>query len=142
MELKKTFYIDSCIWLNLFRKEGDESKGIPYWIYAKQFLEKDYQIIVTPLIIREVSFKLRDKLTAIIQFFKDHEFIRIIKVESKDYELARIYEKEDTYNLGFYDYLHVAIARRLDIPLITRDKELIIFARKYIQVYKPEELLY
>ncbi len=38
-------------------------------------------------------------------------------------------------------YLHVAIAKRLNIPLITRDKDLIIFAKKHVDVYKPEDLI-
>ncbi|MBT4538739.1 hypothetical protein HOI26_00900 [Candidatus Woesearchaeota archaeon] len=43
--------------------------------------------------------------------------------------------------ISFYDYLHVAISKRLNIPLITRDKDLIIFAKKHIEVYRPEELI-
>ena len=36
---QKTYYVDSCIWLNLFKKEGDTTKGTPYWKLAKDFLE-------------------------------------------------------------------------------------------------------
>ena len=37
-EMKKEYYIDSCIWLNMFKNEGDSSKGVPYWKIAKEFI--------------------------------------------------------------------------------------------------------
>jgi len=33
------YYVDSCIWLNLFKKEGDVAKGVPYWEITKKFIE-------------------------------------------------------------------------------------------------------
>ena len=59
----------------------------------------------------------------------------------EDYDLARKFENEEEIKLSFYDYLHVAIAKRLNVPLITRDKELIYFAKKHIGVFKPEDLI-
>ena len=37
--VQKTYYVDSCIWLNLFKKEGDPTKGAPYWKITQEFLE-------------------------------------------------------------------------------------------------------
>ncbi len=37
---QKSFYLDSCIWLNLFKKEGDSSKGVPFWKIAEDFVNK------------------------------------------------------------------------------------------------------
>ena len=58
----------------------------------------------------------------------------------EDYELARKWEQEHD-SLSFYDYVHVAIAKRLNVPLITRDEDLTKFAKSYIKVFKPEELI-
>jgi len=136
---EKTYYLDSCIWINLFKKEGDDTKGIPYWKIAKDFIEKDNIIIVSTIVIKEISFKI--ELNIVLKFFKDNEFIKLIKTIPEDYDLARKFENEEEIKLSFYDYLHVAIARRLNVPLITRDKELIYFAKKHIVVFKPEDLI-
>jgi len=37
---KKSYYLDANIWLNLWKKEGDSSKGVPYWQIAKDFIDK------------------------------------------------------------------------------------------------------
>jgi len=76
-----------------------------------------------------------------MKFFKDNESIKMIKTVPEDYDLARKFEDEEEIKISFYDYLHVAISKRLNIPLITRDKDLITFAKKDIEVYRPEELI-
>ena len=138
---KQAYYLDSCIWLNLFKKE--ENQGINYWRIALDFLEKcgeNGNIIVSTIVLKEISFKLGEKFLEVKQMFNESGFIKIMKTTSDDYVLARIFE-QDHRLLSFYDYLHVAIAKRLAIPLITRDKDLIEFAKKYVVVYKPEELI-
>ncbi len=137
---QKTYYVDSCIWLNLFKKEGDASKGVPYWKLAKDFLEKSNKLIISTIVLKELSFKV-ENIDKTMKFFKDSEFIEIIKTRSEDYDLARKFEDEEEYKISFYDYLHVAIAKRLNIPLITRDRDLMDFARKQIDVFKPEDLI-
>lgn len=87
-----------------------------------------------------MQFKLKEKFEEVKQFFNEAEFIQIIKTSTNDYNLAREFEQQHGL-LSFYDYLHVAIAKRLNAPLITRDNDLIEFAKKYIEVFKPEDLL-
>ncbi len=140
----RSYYIDSCIWLNLFKKEGDETKGIPYWKLAKDFIEqiKDEEdfIIISTITLKELTFKLSERFNEVKQYFQENDFIQIIKTTPEDYEQARQWEQEHRL-LSFYDYLHVAIARRLNLVLITRDRDLIEFAEEYVKVFKPENLL-
>jgi len=138
---QKTYYVDACIWLNLFKKEGDETKGVPYWKLAKDFLEKENKIIISTIVLKELSFKLGDQFQEKLKFFKETNFIEIIKTVPEDYDVARKFEDEEEFKISFYDYLHVAIAKRKNIPLITRDRDLINFADKHIEVYKPEDLI-
>ena len=61
--VQKSFYIDTCIWLNLFKKEGDPSKGVPYWKIAEDFIDaimfsQDKEIIYSGF----VKLKLLDLL--------------------------------------------------------------------------------
>ena len=63
-----------------------------------------------------------------------------MKTIPENFELARKFEQEYK-TLSFYDYLHVAIAKRLNAILITRDKDLTEFAKSHVKVFKPEDFL-
>lgn len=141
---QQKYYVDTCIWLNLFKKEGDETKGVPYWKLAKEFIEQVAEahdlIIVSTITLKELTFKLGERFNEIKQSLKESDFIQIIKTMPDDYDQARKWEQEHQL-LSFYDYLHVAIALRLDNLLITRDKDLMFFAQDHVDVFKPEDLL-
>lgn len=85
----KQFYLDTCIWINLFKKEGDPEKGIPYWEIAKEFInnlkDNNNQIIVSTIILKELSFKAEDKFELIKSFFEKEEYIKIIRTTPEDY---------------------------------------------------------
>ena len=140
----KKYYLDTCIWLNLLKKESNPKNGVQYWKIAKDFIEKieekQEKIVISSIVLKELYYTLKEKFQSINQFFKESDFIEIIKTDPSDYNLARKWEKEHE-NLSFYDYLHVAITKRLSLQLITRDEDLIIFAKSYVNVSKPEELL-
>jgi len=138
---QKTYYVDSCIWLNLFKKEGDATKGTPYWKLAENFIEDADKIIASSIVIKEISFKIPEKMDEVMKFFKENDYVELIKTKPEDYDLARKFENEEEFKISFYDYLHVAISKRLNIPLITRDNELVKFAKKHVEVFKPEELI-
>jgi predicted nucleic acid-binding protein len=143
---QKTYYVDACIWLNLFKKEGDPNKGTPYWKITQNFLEKimfsEDKIVYSGFILKEIKFKISEK-----DFIEKKEFLEsepkfsFVKATPDDYDLARKFEEEEEIKISFFDYLHVAISKRLNITLITRDKDLIAFAKKHIEVYRPEELI-
>jgi len=144
---QKSFYVDSCIWLNLFKKEGDPSKGVPYWKIAEDFIEiimfsQDKEIIYSGFVLKELKFKLEETVfKEKLLFFKEEEKIRFVKAEEEDYSFARKLEPELSYELSFYDCLHIAVCKRLNLILVTRDDILIQFAKKYIESDKPENLL-
>lgn len=145
--MPKTYYVDTCIWLNLFKKEGDPTKGTPYWKLAKEFLEKvmfsEDEIIYSGFVLKEIKYKLND----IKLFNEKHEFLkrepsfRFVKATNEDYLLARTLESEFKFEISFFDCLHVAMAKRLGSILVTRDKALIEAAKKHITINKPENLL-
>ena len=145
--MQKRYYVDSCIWLNLFKKEGDASKGKPYWQIAEEFIEKvissqDAEIIYSPIILREIENKLDKKLfnEAVSSIENEPKFM-LIKIEEEDYGMARKFECASKYSLSFYDCLNMAVCIRLKFILITRDKKLLEFARWYLIAEKPESVL-
>ena len=141
--MSKLFYLDSCIWLNLFKKEGDVTKGIPYWKLAESFIKKiifsKHNIVYSGFVLKEIKFKLnnenlfRERLKFIKRF-------RYVKSVNQDYSFARKLELQSNYETSFYDCLHIVLCKRLSSILVTRDAELIKFARKYIVTDKPEKL--
>lgn len=144
----KKYYIDSCIWLNLFKKEGDPSKGSrSYWKIAKDFIESvlfsdKKEIIYSGFVLKELKFKLSESLfKEKLRFLKGEEKFKFAKAIEGDYALSRNLEEESDYEISFFDCLHIALCKRLNLILVTRDADLIEFAQKYILVVKPEDLI-
>jgi len=138
------YYIDTCIWLNLFKKENDK---VQYWKFAKDFLEKVMFskdiIYYSGFVLKEIEhiIKNKDLFKEKKLFFKEEKKFIYIKAKNEDYEFARKLESNNNYKISFYDCLHIALAKRKKAVLITRDKDLIHIAEKHILTKKPEELL-
>ena len=145
--VSKQYYVDSCIWLNLFKKEGDATKGPPYWRLAKSFLEKimfsENEIIYSGFVLKEIKYKINDDNTFAerLLFLKQEPKFKFVKATEEDYEFARGLEVEIDFTLSFFDCLHIAICQRLEAVLVTRDELLLIAAKGFIQANKPEDLL-
>ena len=146
--MNKAFYVDTCIWLNFFQKEGDESKGIPYWKLAEDFLDKvmfseSNIIIYSDIVLKELQIILSEKEYKEARKFLENEFkFQWVKILIEDRNEARKLESKYNFEISFYDLIHIAISKRLSFILITRDKQLIDIAKENnIEVKKPEELL-
>lgn len=144
---KIRFYVDSCIWLNLFKREGNSNKGKPYWEIAVDFINRvifsdDKEIFYSDCILREIKCILNnDKLYKEKYFFlKEEPKFKCIKSIAEDKILARKLESKSGFEISFYDCLHIAICKRTGSILVTRDYNLIEFAKDYIEVQKPENL--
>ncbi|MGM5484106.1 MAG: type II toxin-antitoxin system VapC family toxin [Nanobdellota archaeon] len=143
--MNKLFFVDTCIWLNLFKREGDSSKGKPYFKISEDFLEKvmfskELEIYYSGLILKEIKYILEDDL-----LFEDKKnFMRkeffFAKASSSDYILGRKIESELNYELSFFDSMHIAMAFRLKCTLVTRDKDLLKLSKNYVKSSKPEDL--
>ena len=133
-----TYYVDTCIWLNLFNKEQAKVQGLPVWKIAELFL-KQYKkdIICSEFVTIEIVSKGEKEKLIIIQ-----EYASYIQISTEEERLAREIESQESYNLSFYDCMHLAICKTRGYTLITRDKELLDRGEKYITTLKPENLLY
>jgi predicted nucleic acid-binding protein len=132
-------YLDTCIWLNIFKKEKQ------FYKTSKELIENiknnNEKIIVSTIVIKEIHHKTKINFKKILIFFKSQNHIELIKTTEDDYELARKLETTNNYKLSFYDYLHTAIAKRTNTILITRDKDLLNFAKQIINCKNPNELI-
>ena len=139
------FYVDTNIYLNLWKKEGDATKGTPYWKLAKDFMDKaerEYSIIVfSGLILKELKYKLTPE-----QFKEKSDLLKStyqkVEVLEEDYNNARKLESKSRFDISFYDCLHIAVCKRLNLVLVTRDRLMLDFAKSEgLRCGKPEEFL-
>jgi len=143
--MAKSYYVDSCVYLNLWQKEKSRL-GRPLWKYAKNFFEKVEQkessIYYSGFLLKELSFILTENEFAQkrLMFMTSPNFKKI-KLTLDEYKLAQKIEFKNK-NIGFYDIIHMLLAKKTNSVLITRDKKLLKLAKKYkINTKRPEKIL-
>ena len=143
--MKKSYYVDTCIYLNLWQKESVNSVAL--WELAKEFLDKveerEDSIYYSGFILKELMYILSEN-----EFKQKREMFssnpRFIKetLTSEEYEEARKIEIKIKNEISFYDIIHILLARKTNSILITRDKKLIELSKKLgVEAKKPEEIL-
>ena len=146
--MQKLYYVDTSIWLNLFKKEGDPTRGVPYWKIAEDFVSHivrspDKKIVYTGVVLRELEIHLHPKEYYEKRLFIEngHECLKI-DILTQDRKDARKLESLYMFTISFYDLLHLSIAKRIGAILITRDKQLIeVCKENMVKVAKPENII-
>ncbi len=141
------YYVDTCIWLNLLKKEGDPAKGVPYWKLARDFIEsvlcsEQGLIVYSDIVLRELKLKLEEHKyhDATKLFVREPKCIRV-DVTAEDKAIARKLESHYDFTISFYDMAHLALCKRLSCALVTRDKQLAEIARENgVKANRPEEI--
>ena len=139
------FYVDTNIYLNLWKKEGDATKGIPYWKLAKDFMDKvekeNSVIMFTGLILKELQYKLTDEQFKEKSALLESTYQKVDVIED-DYKNARKLESKSKFEISFYDCLHISVCKRLNLVLVTRDALMLSFAKdEGVKCRKPENFL-
>jgi len=144
--MKQPYYVDSCIYLNLWKKESNKT-GIPLWIFARDFFEKARikrsVIFYSGYLLKELSFKInKDIFIKKLKMFEYSSNFKRVNLSREEYELARKIDRKTGDEIGFFDIIHLLLAKKTGSVLITRDNKLIKFAKKYfVKSKKPEELI-
>jgi len=138
------YYVDTCIYLNLWQKEESNS-GLPFWKYAKDFFEKcekeGKNFFYSGFVLKELNFVLGEKEFAGKRHLFSQPFFKKVIAYEEDYDKARRIESESFFEVSFFDCMHVVLANKSSSILVTRDRKLIELAEKYCTVARPEELL-
>ncbi len=121
------YYIDSCIYLNLWQKEKSRT-GSPLWKFVKNFLEKieetNSTIYYSGFLLKELSFILTEsEFNKKRLMFESAPNFRKLILTLKEYELAKNIDAKN--GIGFYDTIHLLLAKKSNSVLITRDKKLL-----------------
>lgn len=143
--MQKRYYVDTCIYLNLWQKEIDFKTGLKFWKIARDFLQKIENthsiVLFSGFVLKEISHILGNRFNERKGIFSDPTKFERIFADPRDYDFARMLEKEFKYEISFFDCIHIALAKKEKAILITRDEKLIRYGRKYCETHKPEELL-
>ena len=145
--MKNLFYVDTCIYLNLWQKEGDAKFGVPYWKLAEDFFEEfdneETTFYYSGFVLKELSFRLtKEDFEKKKSLFESSPNFKKIRISPEEFNKARKIERELNYEFGFFDIIHMLLAMKTESILVTRDKGLLELAKKYkIISKKPEEIL-
>jgi predicted nucleic acid-binding protein len=139
-----SYYVDTCIYLNLWKKEVDDS-GNQLWEHAKDFFERaeseEAIIYYSGFLLKEFLFLLstEEYLQKRDMFDSSPNFKKVI-LSKEEFELAGKISKANK-QLSFYDVIHMLLAKKTNSTLVTRDKLLISLAKDYsVTAKRPEEL--
>jgi len=141
-----SYYIDTCIYLNLWQKEVSFS-GVKYWEIAQNLLEfieeKNYTIYFSGFILKELNYILSKKeFENKKELFENTTNFKKVFLDKEELEEARKIEKEVNFDVSFYDIIHMILAKKTKSILVTRDKRLMNIAIKHkVDVKLPEEII-
>ena len=124
----KSYYADSCIYLNLWKKEVDEY-GNKLWEFAKDFFEKaeseEAIIYYSGFLLKEFLFLLStEEYLQKRELFDSSPNFKKVMLSKEEYESAGKISKANR-QLSFYDVIHMLLAKKTSSILVTRDKLLI-----------------
>jgi len=144
---KKSFYVDACIYLNLWQQEGDDRFGIPYWKIALDFFEKfdgkDAIFYFSGFLLKELEHILsKEEFQGKRALFESSPNFKRLYLSDKELKQARKIESDMGYEISFYDIIHMLLAKKSKSILVTRDRKLLDVSRRYgVEADKPEDLL-
>ncbi len=141
----KCYYVDSCIYLNLWKKEVDESGNL-LWKFAKEFFEKaeDENSIIyySGFLLKELMFILStEEYLNKRELFESSPNFKKVMLSQEEYDLAGKIKNENA-QISFFDIIHTLFAKKTDSILVTRDKELIEFAKSINVEAKSQRRFY
>lgn len=143
--MKRSYYIDTCVYLNLWQKEV--VNGVELWKLAKELFDKIEErediIYYSGFILKELKYILTEKeFNQKRDIFDSNSIIIRESLTNEEYEEARKIEIKMGNEIGFYDIMHMLLARKTNSVLITRDRKLIEVASKFgVEAKNPEEIL-
>lgn len=136
------YYVDSCIYLNLWQKEVSPA-GQPLWKFALDFFEhvekKREPILFSGFVLKELAFVFGEEFAKKKCLFQNKARFQRIVAFQEDYGAARKLESAAQFTLSFFDCMHIVLAKKTSATLVTRDRTLIDIARAYCRVARPEE---
>jgi len=136
------YYVDTCIFLNVWKGEIGPNKRRPFYKISDEFL-KEYKKdkLISTKVLAEIERKLSKAE------FKARCFQLLDELETLDIPEDVIAQAQRMYQdtkkeISFADIIHMLMAEREGAILVTRDRTLMKIAREhYISVASPDALV-
>ncbi len=115
--MEKRYYVDTCIYLNLWQKEVEKKTGIKLWKLAQRFFEKaeenDSTIYYSGFVLKELSYILNrgEFYRKKVLFEYSPNFSRLV-LSKEEFEEAREIERNIESEISFLDIVHILLARK------------------------------
>ena len=141
----KSYYVDSCIYLNLWQKETTNA-GEELWKYAKEFFEKvDNEtsiVYYSGFLLKELMFILTtEEYLQKTELFEASKNFKKVLLSSGEFKLATEIKKQNP-EISLQDIIHILLAKKTSSILITRDRLLLQLAKQLsVTAKKPEQVL-
>ncbi len=139
-----SYYVDSCIYLNLWQKEEVNNKKL--WKYAKEFFvlvsDNEEVIYYSGFLLKELMFILTiEEYLQKTELFNSQSNFKKIYLSENEFKLAKEIKKLNS-KISLYDIIHMILTKKTNSILVTRDRDLILLAKYYrVSVRKPEEII-
>ena len=139
------FYVDTCVFLNVWKNETGHNPAWPLWKRSKDFLAfaiQHHEVITSQAVIRELRFHLPPSLFDKKKADMMASGIAVLQVPERLAPRARKIESEEQFSISYYDILHLLMAQEQSAILITRDKGLLSLAkRKGVATGTPDQFM-
>jgi predicted nucleic acid-binding protein len=142
----QSFYADTCIYLNLWKKEVDEN-GKPLWLFAKKFFEladlEGFRIFYSGFILKEMLFLLSSgEYLEKRAFIEENRIFERASLNEEEYKKAIELKNKTPTNCSLFDIIHLLLAKKTNSILVTQDRELLDLADYYTLIAKtPQEII-
>ena len=134
------FYIDTNIWIDLW---SDRMAGIqPVGYYAKAMFDKLINskngLVISDFIVRELEVNFpKDLVNERLKKLQELGFLEIVKITKEIFNEGK--ELSRKVGIPTHDGVHVIIAKKLGLTIITRDKHFEKI-KDIVKVLDPGEL--
>jgi len=142
----QNYYVDTCVYMNLWKKEVDENKK-PLWLLAKEFFElaesRGSTIFYSGFVLKELLFLIStDDYLKKREFFEDNKLFKKVILNEEEYKKAQHIKNKNQDNCSLFYIIHIILSKKTDSILVTQDKELMTLAKIFGVIAKtPQEII-
>jgi predicted nucleic acid-binding protein len=131
----QNFYVDTCIYLNLWKKERGFIFEEPLWGIAKKFFDyvsrQNHIIYYSGFILKELLNKLStEEYLKKREIFEEENIFKKVMLTKEEYHRAITIKNSIKTKCSLLDIIHVMLAKKTNSVLITQDKELLKLSNK------------
>jgi len=134
------YYVDTCIWLDLFENRKDKFRPLGEWAaeFINRSVKEDEEILLSDIVEDELTNHLTEAHVKRLLNLRNHCMLVRVDSNKRQFDEALRLSKERRVPLN--DAFHAVLARDSGAVLITRDRHFDNL-QDVVRCKKPEELI-